>query len=239
MIIVNERDFVEDMLSACEKPLHLSVRALIRYIAKYYYDDCCELEAKDYARFVLDAVKIFDIPQAEYQEYKYARYARDYCANLLSGLFPHELREVDEISFTADEIKRVNMAVYRNERKVLFTLYALAKIFSPTTGWLNLQEIDIFKMANVNVTNNDRLQILRSLYKNDLIGINRTMDKTGYHVELLPDSPIVYTTNNMSNFGNQYLSFSNPNVKICRECGRVYRPKDESQICPRCESKSS
>lgn len=234
MIITNEKKYIEEILSSGEKPTNISVKSLIRYLARYYYDYCKEQSVDEYKRFVLDAVGSFNLSPLQYQEYRYANYARTYCKNLLDGVFPSSLRETESITITEAELSLVNEAVYRKERKVLFTIYALAKVYSPTLGWINCSETDIFKCANVEVSYKERLQIMHSLIKDGLVEMNHMLDKNGYHVELFPDSPVIFSTDKLENFGNQYLVLMNDNLKICPKCGRVYRKVNDAGICSKC-----
>ena len=235
MIIANEKKFIEQIIDDRQKPKTMSVKNLIRHLARYYYDYCKDMPLDEYKRFILDAVKSFKLSPLEYQEYKYAAYVRRYCKNLMDEVFSHDLREVESVSFTQAEMDIVNQAVYRKERKVLFTLYALAKIYSPTTGWVNNSEFDIFKAANVDASHKEKIQILHSLYKNGLIQVNHMLDKNGYQVELEPDSPTVFSTSTLKNFGNQYLVLTNSSLKMCPECGRAFKPKQNTDCyCHKC-----
>ncbi|SFU36586.1 hypothetical protein [Butyrivibrio sp. INlla21] len=208
MIIADEKKYVEDILREGSKPSNMSVKGLIRYIARYYYEKFKDEDLNTYIRYVLDVIGMMNMSLLEYQEYRFADFTRQYCKRLRDGSFPHELREVSEISFTEEELKIINSAVYRKERKVLFALYALAKIYSPTLGWINCSETDIFKYANVHVTYKEKLQILHALYNDGLIEINHMIDKSGYRVNLVPDSPVAYVTKDLNDFGKQYLSMT-------------------------------
>ena len=235
MIIANEKKYIEEILSSKQKPKSISIRTLIRYVCRYYYDYCKDMSVDEYKKFVLDVLCSFDFSPLEFQEYKYAAYVRSNCKNLQSGLFPHDLREVSSITITEDELNLVNEAVYRKERKVLFTLYALAKIYSPTLGWVNCTEVDIFNFANVRCSYKERLQVLHSLIKDGLIEMNHILDKTGYHVMLKPDSPIAFSTSRLDNFGNQYLAYIDPNLQVCTTCGHLFKPqKAKDTECPKC-----
>ncbi len=237
MIIANEKKYIEEILSSKQKPKTISVKTLIRYVCKYYYDYCKDMTVDEYKRFILDILDSFDFSPLEFQEYKYAAYVRSNCKNLLSGLFPHDMRDVTSVSFTEDEITLINEAVYRKERKVLFTLYALAKIYSPALGWVNCSEVDIFNYANVRCSYKERLQILHSLIKDGLIEMNHMLDKTGYHVMLKPDSPIVLSTSRLDNFGNQYLAYMDNNLHVCSICGRLFKPQKSDECkCIKCLS---
>lgn len=208
MIIADEKKYVEGILRDGQKPSNMSVKNLIRYIARYYYEKFRDEDLNSYVRYVLDVVNMMHMSLLEYQEYRFAGFARQYCKKLRDGSFPAALREVSEISLTEAELKIINEAIYRKERKVLFTLYALAKIYSPSLGWINCSEADIFKYANVHVTYKEKLQILHALYNDGLIEINHMIDKSGYHVRLVPDSPIAFSTNELNDFGKQYLLLS-------------------------------
>ena len=214
MIIADEKKYIEDILRDGTKPSNMSVKGLIRYVARYYYEKFKEEDLNSYIRYVLDVIGMMQMSLLEYQEYRFADYTRQYCKRLRDGTFPRELREVSEISITEEEMKIINSAVYRKERKVLFTLYALAKIYSPTLGWINCSEADIFKYANVHVTYKEKLQILHSLYNAGLIEINHMIDKSGYHVTLALDSPVVYTTKELNDFGKQYLALINQSIEV-------------------------
>lgn len=240
MIVVNEKKYVEDILRDGQKPSNMSVKNLIRYIARYYYEKFRDKDLNSYIRYVLDVVGMMHMSLLEYQEYRFADYTRQYCKRLRNGDFPHELREVSEISLTEDELKIINKAVYRKERKVLFALYALAKIYSPTLGWINCSEADIFKCANVHATYKEKLQILHALYNAGLIEINHMIDKSGYHVTLIPDSPIVYTTQELKDFGKQYLLLTNKDLRVCPVCGKLYKDSDDTLgKCRRCLASKS
>lgn len=235
MIIADEKKYVEDILRDGNKPSNMSVKNLIRYVARYYYAKFRDKDLNSYIRYVLDVIGMMHMSLLEYQEYRYADYTRQYCKRLRDGTFPHELREVSEISLTEAELRIINKAVYRKERKVLFTLYALAKIYSPDLGWINCSEADLFKYANVHASYKEKLQILHALYSAGLIEINHMIDKSGYHVMLVPNSPIAYTTNELQDFGNQYLLLINGNLRVCPICGRLYKnPDDSLSCCKRC-----
>ena len=237
MIIADEKKYVEDILRDGNKPSNMSIKSLIRYISRYYYDKFRDKDLNSYIRYVLDVVGMMHMSLLEYQEYRFADYTRQYCKRLRNGDFPHELREVSEISLTEGELKIINEAVYRKERKVLFALYALAKIYSPTLGWINCSESDIFRCANVHATYKEKLQILHALYNDGLIEINHMIDKSGYHVTLVPDSPIAFTTKELKNFGKQYLLFTNKDLRVCPVCGKLYKDPDNSKgCCRRCAS---
>jgi hypothetical protein len=137
MIIPNEKVYVEEILLSKKKPNNLSIKGLIRYIAKYFYNYCIKernMNLIEYTGYVLSVMTHFKLPKLEYQEYKYARYTKTYCKNMMAGIFSPTFREVETISFTEDELATINSAVYRKERKVLFTLYALAKIIILTNS---------------------------------------------------------------------------------------------------------
>lgn len=240
MLIFDEVSLVEQIIKEKQKPVRMSVQNLIRYIARYYYDDCKDMNAKEYARYVLDIIKKIDIPATDYQEYQYAKFTMSYCKNLLSGLFPHTLRQVREIYITQKEMDIIDSAAYRKERKVIFTLYVIAKAFSHETGWVNASEADIFALANVNVSNDEKMEIMHALYKDGLIQVNHIIDKSGYQVQLFPDSDNILKLTELKNFGNQYVVFKGKGIKMCKKCGKIYKIKNpyerHSKYCPKCRN---
>lgn len=238
MLIFDEVSFVENIVKEKQKPANMGIHVLIRYLVRYYYDTCKDMSAKEYARYVLDVVTSLKLPTADYEEYKFATFTLNYCKGILSGLYEHKLRNIKEINITEKELEVIDSAIYRKEKKVLFTLYVLAKAFSNDTGWVNASESDIFALANVNVPNETKMEILHSLYKDGLIQVNHIIDKSGYQVKLYSDSEVALNLTELKNFGNQYLVFKGNGIRVCQKCGKIYRIKNKyerhTKYCPKC-----
>ena len=180
MIIINEYNYVKEIMESNKIPDKMSIKKLMLYIAKYYFDD--SRNWKEYRSFIFERIKEFDLPQT-YQEYKYNSYLEDICKRLLSGDLSNNLKKVESVNIYKSEISNVDKCDNDKQKKLLFTLYVLAKV-ADNNGWVNYDLKDIFQLANITATIQDRVLLMHELYKKGLIQQSKRNDKNGYKVEL-------------------------------------------------------
>ena len=236
MIIFNEYKYVENMIDTHIVPDGMSVKRVLRYLAKYYYDE--SFTVKEYKEFIFEQVKEFNFSGIFYQEYKYDSYLKNLCEKLLSGEISHQLRDIESVDIYQSEIDIIKKCENDKQKKLLFTLYVLAKI-NNTNGWVNYDLKDICSLANVTATITDRSLLIYELYKNGLLDQNNRIDKLGYKVELgSPDEKVVLTISSFKNIGNQYIANFKPGWKMCECCGKLFKIKSKhdgsSKYCKQC-----
>ena len=238
MVITNEYEYVKDIMETKILPKDISNKRLLLYIAKYYYSDEID-NAKRYRDFVLEKMKEFNLSIDVYQEYKYADYVFKICKKLLKQELSHEFQDVKEVYLYQSELDVINRCEKDREKKVVFTLFILAKLNDYNSGWVNNELKDIFQLANVSATSTNRVLMLHELYKQEIIGQSHRNDKFGYKVELgRPDEPIVMTVCKFKDLGNQFVAQFKPGWKMCEECGKLYKIKSKfdysSKYCKQC-----
>lgn len=235
MVIFNERKYVEKMISTHTKEAKMSLRSFFRYLVKYYYPEYKDKSAKEYTRKILDVAASFNFESYMYQEYEYYDYVLRMCKRVQKGEIKAELRDIDSISVTKAEMEIIAKGKDDNERKLLFTLYVLAKVYSYHSGWVNYAPSEIFKLANIYISWRDRFLLINSLYEAGLLQLNHIIGKTGYKVELHEDSPAAITIEKGQDFGKQYIAETRSGWGICEECGRLIRKKTNNQrYCKKC-----
>lgn len=225
MIVINELEYIENILKSHIKPEDMSIRKLIKYIIKYYLKTKKDLDLKSFIELILNELREFQFPIYYYQEYLYFDFIKNYCKKMINNSNSMILRNTSEINITKAEIDTIMLAKSEHEQKVLFTLYVLAKLYPYYSGWVNFREKDIFKLANVNMTKVKQLELLSNLYKDNLIQINHSLNRSGYKVELQIDSPTVMSITNFSNIGNQFLAKFKDGWTMCKKCGRMMKQK--------------
>ena len=240
MIIINEYDYVKHIIETKNIPKDMSNQRLLTYIAKYYFDQSFSIQ--DYKNCIFEEMKKFNLPLNYYQEYKYDSYVKGLCEKLLSGEISHELRAVNSVNIYHSELDIINQGENDKERKLLFTLYVLAKINGTDSGWVNNETRDIFSLANVTATTTDRALLIHKLYKMGLIGQNHKNDKLGYKVELgSSDETVAVIITSFENIGNQYIANFKPGWKMCECCGKLFKIKSNkdfsSKYCKQCAEK--
>lgn len=237
MIIINEYEYVKHIIDSKIIPKDMSNKRLLVYIAKYFYDP--DFSVDDYKNCIFEEMKKFALPINHYQEYKYDSYVTGLCAKLLSGEVSSQLRIINHVDVYCSELDIINRCENDKERKLLFTLYVLAKINGLDSGWVNNETRDLFSLANVTATTTDRALLIHKLYKKGLIKQNHKNDKLGYKVELgSADEKVAIRITSFENIGNQYIANFKPGWKMCEQCGKLVKIKGNRQkYCKRCYEK--
>lgn len=238
MVIHNEKIFVEDNILADRMcPQNMRMRTLIRYLIRYYYPQFKNKTWQEYFEFIKQDMKEFNFKLYEYQEYLYADYMKKLCKKMLKGEI-RELRQIDEVSITQAEMDIIRQCETERQQKVLFTLYVLAKVYGYDSGWVNFGIPEIFKLANVSMKYQDRLFMLHDIYEAGIIQINHTINKQGFKVQLVPDSPIAITVKKFENLGRQYTAAVKPDYVCCERCQKLFKIKNKydhsTKYCSEC-----
>lgn len=236
MIIFNQKEYVQQMLITHTKPSTVSIRKLITYLCKYFYEDCKDLSAAQYANYIKNILRSFNFDIGEYEEYQYIGTINNTVTKILSEKMPHTLTENNSIIITKSDWAKICECQDERHMKLLFTLYVLAKTYSPVTGWVNYGESDIFRAANITIDMNGKIEMLRDLYKEGRIQVNHRIDHSGYMVFLDgDDSEVELEITRLDNFGNQCLAHYKKGYITCETCGRLIRRKANNQrYCKKC-----
>lgn len=237
MIIINEYDYVKQILESKVIPKGVSNKRVLLYIAKYYFNPNCSV--KEMQGLIFEKMKEFKLNPEVYQEYKYASYVKGLCEKLLSNEISREFRKVESVYLCQSELDIINKGETDKEKKLLFTLFVLAKINGTNSGWVNNEIKDIFQLANITATIKDRALLLHKVYKAGLIGQSFRNDKLGYKVDLGKDNePVVLVVDSFENIGNQYIANFKDGWKMCECCGKLFKVKSKkdfsSKYCKQC-----
>ena len=236
MIVFDEYAYIENILME-KKADKIGVKRLIMLTAKYYYHDEPDITTRRLNQKVMQTMAGLGLSPAVYQEYKYANFIKSTCSKIVNGKMPGELKIIKSIALTKPEIELVQSAPSEKARKLLFTLYVLAKNKVKPTGWVNYRIQDIFSYANLNVSRKERYELLGILYHAGLMELNKVIGKSGYKVELLDGEPEIEITD-MKDFGKQYIAAYKEGWGLCRNCGKLIRIKSKTgrplQYCKAC-----
>ena len=237
-LIINEYQYIQDIIKSRKKPEHMSIRSLIRYLIRYYFSGYENKTCKEFQRFILNELKLFNFSIIEYQEYQYANYVLNMCRKYKKGDLDIKLRDFDTVDITKAEIKKIRQCDDEKEQKVLFTIYTLAKISVNPSGWVNYSIQEIFKRANVTLKAIERYQLIHKLYKNGFIELNRLITKHGYKVDLKPKSHTEITVKDFNHIGNTFLGKYKEGWMMCECCGKMVKKKSNRQkYCTSCAKK--
>lgn len=236
MIILNEVDYVRQIIETKERPPKMAMKRLIVYLCKYYYNKTNFKDAKEFQRFILDLLLEFHFNEAEYEEYRFNNYVYTICKKLLSGELSGFLRDIKEIIITKSEAEIIRSCETDRQKKLLFTLYVLAKTYNNPTGWIGYSDNDIFSLANLQATAKEKVLLIKELIDLGLVQYNHVIDKNSYKVELDGNQEdIEITISTFTNIGHQWIVYEDNTKMICERCGRiVVRNSNNQRYCKKC-----
>lgn len=238
MLIFDERGQIEKILKSKEKPPKMGIRSLLRYIAMYYYEEFAPQPLEEYIYKVQDIIRGFSLPLYMYEESRFYKYIFRICSRMKGGTMNHILRDSTPVSITEAELQIIKAAPSERHQKLLFTLYVMAKKSIPASGWVNFSLRDIFAFANVYVNQNQKYEMIYELNQQGLIEVNHIIDKQGYKVNLIDDSPSVVTISDFRSLGNQYLGKVKEGWIDCNQCHRMVKIKSKHdhsrKYCHKC-----
>ena len=239
MIIFNERKRIENIINTRNKKAISNKYTLIKALIKYYYPQFKDKTWQEYHKFILSEMNLFDFDIAEYEEWEYSEFIKTTCKKALCNKFNIYLRELDYVEITEAELNKISSAENDQQKKVLFTLYVLAKLYPYQSGWVNYKDSEIFKLANVHLSIRERDLLFFRLQKQGLIQLNHIVGQSGVRVELIEDSPVALKIENERCFGNQYIAYVRGGKwMICEKCGRLIQRKNNRQrFCKQCYTK--
>lgn len=241
MYIFNEEDYIRGLLVSKNKPSELSTGYLIVLVAKYYYKNTEDIYVDELIDIVKNKIVEFNIEN--YQEYKWFKKIEDTCESLFEFDKNEVFKKIEYIPIYQKEIDRISTLKNDREKKFLFTVYAIARYMN-CNGWTNKKTSEglseIFKLANIGLTQDKKDEMLYKLFSNGYISMGKKIDNLNIRVELEDgsESEIAYKIIKFENIGNQYIGNFKKGYKQCRSCGKKIKDTGNRKMyCSECAKK--
>lgn len=223
-IVLNEREYVERMLDGCV--LGVKPTETLSRIARYYFsvdgfnksDVHAELE-----KFMLRCDPTINL--VKWQET---------IDRIVKSATKFPLIHIDSIPVTKNEMAVCDSLDGIQSRRLMFTLICLAKysdlVNEKNGGWVNRQDKEIFKLANV-VTSIKRQSLMLNDFRSaGLIRFSRKVDNVNINVQCIDNDGVpVLKINDFRNLGYQYMRFHGGSYIECEECGLVIKKRSNAQ----------
>lgn len=207
---------------------------LITLIAKYYFSD--ELSAEQLSNIVKEKILEFDLNN--YQEYKYHIKILNTCEGLFDYSIDRTFKEIEYIPIYENELKFISALPTDKQKKIMFTFFVVARYMN-CDGWINKKTskdiLEVFRLANVNLTSEKRNELLHELYANGYITFGKKVNNLNIRVHLDDSGEIVYKIKEFNNIGNQYIGNFKKGYKQCKKCGKVIKNTGNKRMyCNKC-----
>lgn len=233
MYILNEKDYIRNVIASGKKTDNISNGYLITLIAKYYFDDKA---VDELVKIVKEKMLEFDIPG--YQEYRYNNKIRKTCAELYELDSENLFKELEYIPIYENELKIVESLPNDRQKKFMFTLFVIARYMN-CDGWINKKDSkglsEVFKLANITLSSDKKNELLHDLYSNGYIHFGKKINNLNIQVRLDDTGEVVYKVKDFENIGNQYIAAFKKGYKQCINCGKKIKiTGSNNKYCKQC-----
>lgn len=237
-IIVNEQQYVEDVLNTQEKP-DVGFYHFLNLLSKYYASNSDNI--KEVVKNVNFQMK--KLYKEEYIEEKWYTYINQIFIKVKKEIISLSKRQ-DVVIYTWD-MRQVFKGETDRERKLLFSAYVTAH-YMMCDGWISTKTRkginDWFEMANVACTNSEKFKLLGEMKRKGLIETTKQCDNLNVKVPMLSDyfgETPVFRITDMRNLGNLLLATYKDGYKQCVKCGKLMKVNSNSHtMCKICASKN-
>lgn len=228
-IVLNERDFAIDALNRCSldpKPLETLGR-----VAKYY---SAEGYKKQEIRSLLEDFMLKCDPTINIVKWQ------DAIDRQIRAADKTTLIELDSIPVTKKELTVCDSLPGKQMRRLMFSLICLAKYSNAVSvkndNWVNRQDKEIFKLANVVTSIKRQSLMLNDLREAGLVRFSRKVDNININVQCLDyDSEPLLQISDFRNLGYQYMRYCGEPYFECSSCGVVIkRTSNVQKYCRDC-----
>ena len=170
----------------------------------------------------------------------------DRVKKIMRNAHHRKLIEVDALPVYQSEMKCIQELRGKPTQKIAFTALAIAKynniLHETGDGWVTVSPGDLFTLANVSASSEQKMKMIRNLMLDGLIKMSNKVDSTNFRVMFLSDGvdedPVVYNVTDLRNIGYAYEEAFGEIFDRCEFCGRlIRRSKRKRHYCNDCITK--
>ena len=243
--IFNEKEYIEAMIESNYVDNNAPMKT-IRLLARYCYFVLGFDRDKSYQYIV----SYMNLNAMDFHEQRSIKRVKE-CIN--SAKDSGAWKNITTVPITKGELDKISSLNDGKQEKIAFVLLADAKYHAQCSGkernnsYLSIS--DIFKLARVPCPYKERAYFLNFLFKDreggsfarrEIYGSrrNNVVYKLNYVSYDLNDEVVLeLNENNYKELAFTYLNWKNGGYKECKNCGRLFKSKTNSQYCRKCAPK--
>lgn len=233
-LVMNEEELLFNILDSGELDDKISSGYFIRLLVLKYRNDF--EDKKDLIDFIFKTCKTIRIKY--YVEYKYNLKIQ----KIVNDMWDKDcnIRKLQYIPLYKSELDIIKSCKTEREKKLLFVCYIVARLYN--SEWVNISDKDLFEMANMTMTNNNRQVFLYNMIKCEYLTQSSKNQNLALKINNVGNvsEDIVMEVKSFDNLGNQLLVLLKDNYKQCEVCGKLIRIKSKkdtsSKYCDKCKS---
>lgn len=236
MIIIDEKGFVENVLNSHHLPQSIPTKKFIILLAEYYYSTNNRTQI-GLIRLIQEKMKALNLPIYRYDPVDDESFIKNTVKRIFHGELPKSPRHPSIVAITKPELEIIQKAKSDNGKKVMTTLYVLAKLAAEPSGWVGYKRSDVFSLANTRLTRRERNRVVYELQKDKLVELHPFVNNTSLRVKLI-DGEIAFKVTDFEHIGNTYIDKYKDGWRMCQNCGKLIhlksgagRPKKYCKNC--------
>lgn len=235
MILLNENEYVEDVLEHRVRPT--KIYDTIYRIAKYYFAK--KMTEAEVRKRIEDYLVYYDPTISVVNWY-------DAVSLVMKSAKKNKMISIGCIPVYASDIECCSKATTKACACLLFTMICTARYFDTirecNNHWINLEDRDLFALANIKDSSRERSRMEHLLYGQGLIEFNRSVTSLSVRVKCMDNAetgdPLMFI-DNFRDLGNRYRMLIGEPYTVCEQCGAVVRKRSNRQrFCAVCAAEN-
>lgn len=223
-IMLNEHEWAKNMLqshSLGKKPTET-----LGHIARYYIDEHQGEKgiSKREVRKKLESFLVQCDPSTSIPKWDNA------LTYVINRAFKRKTIYIENITITKPELDKIGILKGKQLRRLAFTLLCLSKYWDSVnftdTHWVNSQDTEIMKMANIVTSVKRQSQLYNELNNLGLIKFSKKVDNTNVRVCFVADGEVILNITDFRNLGHQYERYRGVPCRVCQNCGLVFSTRN-------------
>lgn len=215
--VLNEYDWAKEMIgqhSLGDKPFETLCR-----VAKYYIAE--GFRGKD-LKILMNSFLIKCDPCVSTTKWE------NTITKAISLAQKYKAIRIDEIAITESELRTIRSVGSKPTERLAFTLLCLAKYYdaiNPNADhWVNADDSDIMKLANIKTSIRYQSQMYHRLNELGMIQFSKKVDNTNVRVCFTDGGCTAASIKDMRNLGYQYMkAVGERGYIVCQNCGLTAR----------------
>lgn len=209
---------------------HLSKKDELFIVAKYLRREMkCD---------VLETYSILNtLMENSFSNYKSLDYF-SYLENLAIKASEYELKQIENIDITKNELNKISQIDNAKQRRLLFTLLVYAKynnaLSENNNNWCNISIRDLYKIARVATRNTkEKALLLCKLSNQGVIDFSKQNINHNIRCLIVDDSKkdIEYVLTDLRELGYQYLQiYDKSQFSYCESCGKIIKRSNKNDF---------
>lgn len=154
----------------------------------------------------------------------------------------YTLCECDGVTITENEINIIKSVEDKVLERLLFTLLCMAKFLNfrneNNNDWVNFDDSEIFKIANISISAFNKGIKLNTLRELGLIEYAKRIDNLNIrvlYIDKSDDATNILLVDDFRSLGNEWRLYCGENYIRCNECGKLIRKTSKNKkYCTDC-----